>query len=246
MRLIALIVALLAAASTASAAEVRILSGGAVQPGLEVLAQTFKARTGNTVTLVYATAAELSVKVMSGERFDLLVAPVDVVDKAVDAHKVTGPPVVVGGVGVSAVVRRGAPHPDVATVEALKLAVLAAKTVVYNRGSTGVYMEKAIARLGVADQIAARSVRPLSADEVMTRLQAGDGPELGFAATTVIQAAIDRGAKLDLVADLPAELQNITVYSAARFADAKPEAAAFCALLASPEGKAAMVAKGVK
>ena len=68
------------------------------------------------------------------------------------------------------------------------------------------------------------------------------GPDGGFGQRAVLVLEdLGRGR-----ADLPAELQNITVYSAARFADAKPEAAAFCALLASPEGKAAMVAKGVK
>ena len=228
----AALVAAVAAASPSCASEIRVLSGGAVQPGLEVLARAGKDRTGNDVTLVYATAGELLTKVMSGETFDLLVAPVDVVAMGVEAKKVTGPPVVVGGVGVSVVIRSGAPHPDVATVETLKRAVLAAKAVVYNRGSTGVYMEKAIAKLGVTEEIAARSVRPLSADEVMTRLQAGEGAELGFAATTVIQAAIDHGAKLELVGDLPAELQNITVYSAAGFPGAGPEATAFYALSA--------------
>ena len=210
----ALVAALAMAASVgASAATIEVLSAGAVEPGLLPAAEAFRRQTGHEARIRFATAPALRQRVGGGEAVDMVIAPPAVLDDLAKTGRVDGAArVVVGKVGVGVAVRDGAPQPDVRTPEALKRAILGAESVIYNRASTGLYLETLFQRLGIAQEIAARSTRYPDGASVMEHLIKGSGREIGFGAITEIVLFRDKGLKL--AGPLPPELQNYTTYAA--------------------------------
>ena len=86
--------------------------------------------------------------------------------------------------GIGIAVRKGAPKPDVSSPEALKRALLAADTVVYNTASSGLYIEKMLDRIGVGDPVKAKTQRYPTGEGVMMHIINGKGNEIGFGAIT--------------------------------------------------------------
>src|SRR5262249_7048288 len=152
----------------------------------------------------------------------------------------------IGRVGVGVVVKDGAPVPDVSSAEALKRAVLAAEAVVFNQGSSGLYLEQMFQKLGIADEVKARAKRYPDAGAVMAHLEKGNGKEIGFGPITEILLHRDKGLKL--VGPLPADLQNYTSYVAAPHTGTTNAAGgkAFLEFLRRPETKRIFAAKGVE
>ncbi len=243
------IAALLGAAlfAGAAAAEIKVLSAGAVEPGLARAAETYKRATGNTVSIQFNTAPQLVKKLAAGAVADILIAPPGVLDaQAKDGKIVADGRIVLGRVGAGILVRTGAPAPDVATVEALKRALLAADTVVYNTASSGLYIEKMLDRIGVGAQLKAKTTRYPNGEAVMTHIINGKGNEIGFGPITEIKLFEPKGIKL--VGPLPADVQNYTTYGAAMLANApaKDAAKAFLAYLGSPEAKKIFADAGIE
>lgn len=234
-------------AATGRAADVRVLSAGAIQPALIAAAPVFHAESGHEIKVTYAIASELRRRVGGGEVADIVIAPVaGAADLTKGGTVAAEEQVVVGRVGAGVVARNGAPLPDISSVEALKRALLDAETVVYNRASSGVYIDSMLRKLGVYEQIAAKLVRYDDGNAVMHHLMQGKGREFGFGGITDILMYRERG--LQLVGPLPEEIQNYTRYTAARIAaGANPAAAqAFLRYLGSPAGRALFAANGVK
>jgi len=146
------------AGSAALAAEVKILTAGAFKQVVLELVPDYEKQTGNKVVVDNDTAGALKKRIEGGEAFDVAVITPGVVDELAGAGKIAaGSRVNVASVGVGVVVKDGAPKPDVSTVEAFKRALLAAKSVAYidpaSGGSSGIYIDKLLDRLGIADQI---------------------------------------------------------------------------------------------
>jgi molybdate transport system substrate-binding protein len=231
----------------ASAAEIRIFSAGAVEPGLLRAAEQFKRASGHDIKVQFNTAPQLARKLAAGEVADILIAPPAVLDEQVKSGKIAAEGrVMLGRVGAGVVVRAGGPNPNVATTEALKQAVLGAESLVYNTASTGLYLERLFERMGIAEQIKAKTTRYPNGEAVMEHVMKGKGNELGFGAVTEIKMLEPKG--LRLVGPLPAEVQNYTSYGAALMSGAtSAEAAkAFLAYLASPAAKQSFVAAGIE
>ena len=243
----ATMVALLALwVSAAQAAEIRVLSAGAVEPALVALAEAFRNDTGHQVNITFATAPALRGKVAASEAADILIAPPAVLDDFVKAGKVLAEDrAALGRVGVGVAVRAGAPAPDISTPDALKEAVLRADSLVYNEASTGIYFAKLLERLGIADAVKAKTTRYPDGAAVFEHVIKGKGSEIGVGATTEIVSYTKKG--LHFVGPLPAEIQNYTTYTAGVVAGAaSPDAArAFIRFLTSPPAKAAFAASGV-
>jgi molybdate transport system substrate-binding protein len=232
-------------AANARCAEIDVLSAGAVAPGLVATAELFGKESGHRVKIAYAPAPALRQRVGGGEVHDILIAPLAVLDDVIKQGRIGEQArVLLGRVGISVVVREGAPIPDVATVEAVKRAVLEAESVVFNRASTGLYLEKRFAELGVLEQIAGKSTRPDRGEAVAEHIVAGKGREVGFGATTEMNRLVGKG--LRIVAPMPAELQNYTSYAAVAFpiAASRSEVQAFLAFLRE-RGRPIMVANGI-
>src|SRR5262245_41004466 len=234
-------------AGAAVAAEVTVLSAGAMQPGLIAIAGPFQKQSGHAIKVTYATAPELRRLVGGGEVADVLLAPPAVVrDLAQDGRVAAEGQVPVGRVGAGVVARVGAPLPDISTTEALRRSLLEADAVVYNRASSGIYIETMLKKMGLFEQLEPKLKRYPDGTAVMHHLMKGAGREFGFGGVTDILMYRDKG--LQLVGPLPAEAQNYTSYTAALIAAAtSPEPGKeFIRYLGSPQGRALFVESGIQ
>ena len=243
----ALSITLLGVGLTIQAAEVRVLSAGAPEPGLRPAVAAFERASGHTVKLTYATAPQIRERAGTSVPFDVVIAPPAVLDE-LDATAKTAADrarrVSIGRVDIGVAVRPGAPRPDIATTAAFTQALRDADSVVYNRASTGLYIETLLKRLNL--DLQAKTTRYPDGASVMEHVLRGQGREIGMGATTEILLKKNQG--LVFVGPLPAELQNTTVYQAAAAA-APADAAvaqALLAHLASPAARAGYVAAGIE
>jgi len=223
--------------------EINVLSGAAVEPALIAAADVFRKRTGNTVNIAFATTPEIRRLVAAGETPDVVIAPPAALDELAKTGKLDGAvQVSLGQVGVGVAIRDGAPRPDVSTTDALKRAVLDADSVVYNRASNGLYVERLLQRLGLAELIQAKTKRYIGTDMIEPLIH-GEGKEIGF--MPVVQILNYRGRGLQLVGPLPAEIQNYTSYAAAP-ASGSEGGRTFVRFLGTSEAKAIFVSVGIK
>ena len=199
-------------ASLAPAAEITVLSGGALEPGLKAAAAAFEKETGHRVKITFNTTPAMRKRVAAGDTFDVVIAPPAAIKEFAAAGRADEGGVNVGRVGSGVAVRPGAPVPDVSSAEAIKRAVLDAESIVFNRASTGIYIENMLKKMGVYEQIESKTVRYPDAFAVMDHLLTGKGREVGFGPITEILLFKEKG--LVLVGPLPAEIQNYTSYVA--------------------------------
>lgn len=237
---------LMLAGPWASAATLKVLSTGAVEPGMRAAAEQFQRATGHTLAITFCTAPEVKQRLEAREVWDVAVAtPATITEQTLAGTLLPGA-VTLGRVGVGIAVRQGAATPSIATVAALQRAVLAADGVIVSRGSTGVYSEGLLKTLGLFEHIEARFIRVDRGSEAMSRVAMSRGSELAFGALTEIASAREQGVVL--VGPLPAELQNYTTYTIAQMRQAPtPEvAAAFLNYLNSEASQALFRSRGIE
>ena len=233
--------------SSGIGAEIRVLSAGAVEPGIEKVIGQFRRETGRRLNVAFATAPTILKRVGGGETVDVVIAPAAALDELTKAGKV--PPadrVTVGRIGVGVAVRASAATPKIATVDEFKQSLLDAESVVYNQASTGTYVESLFDRLGIAAQLKAKATRYPDFAAVLSHLCRGKGAEIGLGATTVIIEGKDKGLKF--VGPLPSAIQNYTTYAATVAAEdaARDAAGEFVRYLASPAARTALAAAGIE
>jgi molybdate transport system substrate-binding protein len=238
----ALALAALTAWSRAEAAEIKVLSTVGMQPATPELIARFERDTGHTVVVTYGLAAVLKTQFLDGAPADVVILTGPIVeDLAKQGKVVAGSKVDVARSGVGIGVKAGAPRPDIATPEALKSAVLAAKSVGFSKeGASGVAFARVLERLGIADQVRAKYKD--TGTKAGEMLVAGD-IELGAAQVPELMAV----PGVDVVGPLPAELQTVTVFSLGLAGEAKNPAAARALIqfLAGPEAAKVYRAKGL-
>lgn len=235
------------AVSNTMAAEIRVLSAGAVEPGMVKVIDAFRRATGHDVKVTFATAPAIRNRIGGGAAVDIVIAPLAALDELVKAGKIAAAErVTVGRIGVGVTVRDGAPLPKIATVDEFKQSLLSAGSVIYNQASTGIYLEGLFDRLGIAAQLKARTTRYPDFAAVLNHVSKGKGDEIGLGATTVIIEGENKGLKL--VGPLPAEIQNYTTYAATVVADGAAGDASreFVRYLTTPAAKAAFAAAGIE
>ena len=241
----ALVVAL--ACGMSNAAEIKVLSAGAVEPGLHAFEKLAKEQTGHDLKIQFNTAPQIAKRLAAGEVYDILISPPAAISAAAKDGKVLADTrVPIGRVGAGIIVRASAPSPDVSSVDALKKALLGADSIVYNTASSGLYLDTLFAKMGILDQLKPKTTRYADGASVMEHVIKGKGNEIGFGAITEIKLYEAKGLKL--VAPLPADVQNYTSYEAAVMtgAPAAEAARAVLKVLATPAGKAAFVSAGVE
>jgi molybdate transport system substrate-binding protein len=233
------------AAGAASAAELQVLSAGAIEPGLAAAVTAFQRDTGHVVRVTFNTAPELRKRMQGQPAFDVVIAPPAVIADFAGAGQLAAARANVGRVGMGVTVRNGAPVPDISSAQALKQSVLDAQSVVFNRASTGLYLEGLLRRMGIEAQVQAKATRYPDGASVLEHVIKGQGREIGFGAMTEI--LLYQGKGLQLVGPLPAEVQNYTAYTAAPLASSGQPVVAqqFVGFLAGPVGKPLFVAAGV-
>ena len=229
------------------AAEITVLSAGAVEPGMVKVIAAFRRETGHDVKAIFATAPAIRKRIGGDEKMDVIIAPPDVLDDLVKAGKAAeADGVTVGRIGVGVTVRDGAPLPKIATVDEFKRSLLNAESVVYNQASTGIYLEGLFDRLGITEQLKSKTTRYPDAGAVLQHISQGRAGEIGLGAVTVIIEGKNKG--LTLVGPLPTEIQNYTTYAATFVAASTTEGAAreFVRYLTGREAKAAFAAAGIE
>jgi molybdate transport system substrate-binding protein len=241
---------LLLTLSQCMADELKLLSAGAMQRGLVTIAAKFKEHSGGQIQIRYATAPELrKILTENGAAADVILAPDPTLKALRDAGRIVpDTQKEIGGVGSAVLVRADAPLPlpDISSLAAFKRSLTEADALVYNRASSGVYIESMLKKIGVFDQIQSKIVQVDDGEAVATRIKQGHGKEFGFGGYTDVLHNQEMGG-VKLVGPIPEEVQNYTMYASAQVAAAPSPATAraFLAYLDTQEAQAIFAASGV-
>ncbi len=232
--------------TAAQAADITVISGGAIEPGLRAAAAAFEKQTGHKVKITFNTTPQMRKRVAAGDAFDVIIAPPAAVKDFTAAGKVEAGGVDVGRVGSGVAVRPGAPVPAIATVDDIKKTVLEAESIVFNTATTGLYFENLLKKWGIYEQVQGKAVRYTTGAEVMKHALKGKGREVAFGPITEILLEKEHG--LILVGPFPPEIQNYTSYIAVPMSAGtqKNLAQELVKFLGGPAGKPLFVAAGIE
>lgn len=230
----------------AHAAELTVWSAGAVKPAMQALVPGFQLASGHRLNVDYAPVGVLLRRLLAGGRPDVLLLSAEVVTEVERQNwAVSGSAVPVGSVGVGVAVKAGAAKPDIATPDALRQALLQAKSITYmdpQKGTSGKHFASVLAQLGIAQQVQAKTTLG-DVGFVVEPVARGD-IEMGIQQITEILPV--EGAVL--VGPLPSELQKITTYSVLLGKGAEGSAAAteFIRYLQTPQAAGVFERVGFK
>jgi len=245
-----LIVAMLAAAPVpAQAAEIDALTSTAIKTVTDALIPPFERQSGNTVHATFAPPGALLKKFETGEPADVFLTGRDAIDKLIGEGKILRGRIDFATTGIAICVRKGAPKPDVSTPDALRRALLEARSVGYAAPSggsiTGPHIERMFARLGIADQIAAKAKLAAGGPNGRVSVLVSSGEaEIGLQQASELLSNSD----VEVIGMLPADLQQTTVYSAGITTRAKQADAALALIeaLKAPSTAPIWKAKGLE
>ena len=231
----------------AASAEIKVLTAGAMRGLVDALRPQFERQSGLRVIVDNATAGVLAKRIAGGEAFDAAIITSTVLQDLIAQGKIVAQSrVELAKVGMGVVVKQGAPFPDIATVDAFKRALLAAQSVAYidprAGGTTGVYFDALLARLGIADAI--RPKAKLKDGGHVADFVASGEAEIGVHVISEIKPV--KG--VTLVGPLPQAIQHTTVYAAGVAAAAGDAvgAAAFLKLLAGEASAPILAENGME
>jgi molybdate transport system substrate-binding protein len=171
--------------TAADADELKIWTARAITTVLDKVGHEFEHSSGYKLNVTTDTSPPLVKRIYAGESFDILVQPTVTIDALINAGKIladTRTHLVRSGIGVE--VPLGARKPDITSVEALKRALLDAKSIAFLKEGSGIYMEGLIERLGIAEAIKLKITRPDR--DVVSELVASGEIDLGIVAITQI------------------------------------------------------------
>jgi molybdate transport system substrate-binding protein len=229
----------------AFAAEFRVMTTGAPRHVLDDVAAKFQTDTGHKVVFIQDTAGGVRRRMEAGEAAEIIVATPDVLTALMSAGKVAaGMRLDFASTGVGVGIKEGLPKPDISTVEAIKKLIVEAPSIALPDpkagGTSAVYIEGLFKRLGVADVVNAKA--KLKAGGYAADLVASGDAQIVFHQMSEIKPV--KGVVL--IGPLPAEIQLVTVYSAALSSGPVSDAAkAFMAAVAGPAGRAATEKAGM-
>jgi len=234
----------------ANAADIKVMASGAVKGVLTELLPAYEKSSGDRVTVLYGPGGALTKRLAGGDTADvMIVGSVETEGLIAQGKIVPGSGVPIAGIAIGVAIKKGAPRPDISTVDAFKRTLLAAKAIGYRdpaTGSTsGAHTARIIETLGLTKELQSR-----------TRLDNSDGehPELVFQPLVTGETELQFGqiteivmaAGVEVLGPLPAELQKVTLLTASVPTTAKTADAAktFIAFLASPVAAERLKAHG--
>ena len=214
-----------AASNHAVAAEIKLLSPGAMMSSLKQLIPQFEQASGHKVAVTYSPALAIADRIKNGEAADVAIMGEGSADALEKLGKLAaGSKIVIARVGVGVFVRRGDPKPDISTVDAFERALINAKTIAYSDpalgGSASNYVSSLIASLDVTGSIKSRT-KLATRYRSLADFVASGGADFGLNQIAEIVA----DPRLELVGPLPGPLQRYTNYTAALVAAASYQTA---------------------
>ena len=239
---------LLVQTATAKAAEIKLLCAIALQQLMENLGPKFEGATSHKLTITIAPLGQALKRLQDGETYDVVILPQRGIEGLVKDGKVvasTAPAIAVTRIGVA--VRKGSPKPDISTSEAFKRSMLTAKAITHGNpaygGISGGHVVKVFERLGIAEQMKAKTVLLDKAGLAGVLVASGDAE---IVIQPIQELVVVPG--IEVVGPLPDELQDTVAYQAAVMPNAK-EIEALNALinyLRTPDAIAVIKAMGMQ
>jgi len=235
-------------AGLTGAAEIKLLSALGVKDVVDDLGPKFERASGHKLAIKFDTLGGVVKLVQGGEVADIVIIPQQGIDTLVKAGKAAaGSVTVLARSGVVVVVRKGAPKPDISSPDALKRALLAAKSITYGNpadgGASAMHFAKVLDRLGIAKEMKPKTIYSKPGRDTGD-LVANGKAELGVNQLQVLMPV----AGIDVAGPLPGDLQATTVFAAAIMTGAKSAAAskALVSFLRTPEAAKVIKAKGME
>jgi molybdate transport system substrate-binding protein len=225
-------------------AEIRVLSSNAFKEAYLTLVPRFEAKTGHRVTTTFDPTSGIMRRMTAGETYDLVIMSSDGIDKLMQNGKLTaGSRVDLAKAGIAAAVRAGAPRPDISSGEALKRALLAAKSIGHSEGPSGIYLQGLFQRMGIAEQIKPR-IKVSPPGVFVGHLIVKREVELGFQQLSELMPI----AGIDILGHLSSDVQNITTFAAGQHvgATSAEPARALVKFLTAPEADPVIREKGLE
>ena len=188
----------------------RLISSMATKPLLADLVALYKAQApGVQIDVESVGGVDAAKRVEAGEAFDGVVLASNAIDKLIAAgHVLAGSRTDLVLSGVAVAVPAGAPVPDISTEAALKATILAAPTLGYSTGPSGVQLAKQFQVWGIADEIAPRIVQAKPGVPVGSLVAQGE-VALGFQQLSEMLGV----AGITIVGGLPKAVEIITTFS---------------------------------
>lgn len=220
------------------ASKISIISSMATRQVLADLVAKFQQSSSQQVSVESVGGVDAARRVQAGEAFDVVVLAANAIGQLTEAGKIVpGSRVDLVRSGVSIAVRAGAPQPDIGSEEAVRQAVLSARSLSYSTGPSGVHLVKLFERWGIAGDIKSRIVQAPPGVPVGSLVARGE-VELGFQQLSELIHL----SGIDVLGPLPPAIQIITTFSAG-LAVASTQAAAVRTLLDFMVSPAALDAK---
>jgi molybdate transport system substrate-binding protein len=224
-------------------AGIKVMSSAAVKPAYLQLVPSFERTSGHKVTTLWVLTVDMLTRLEGGESVDLVIMAANGIDELIASGKLApGSRVDLARCSIGAAVRAGARKPDIRSAEALTHALRAAKSIAYSTGPSGVYLSGLFQRLGLADELKPK-ITQIKGDSIGAVVARGEA-EIGFQQVSELLPV----AGIAYLGPLPAEIQEVTVFSAGLHAGAtEPDAAkALVKFLTAPEAVAIIKQTGME
>jgi molybdate transport system substrate-binding protein len=222
---------------------ISIMATAAIKPAVIELAPRFTERSGQRIVPIWIPTMDMLARLRAGEVVDVVLLTAETIDElTAEGIIARGSRVDIMRSSVGMAVKAGTRKPDISSVEAFKRSMLAARSIAYSFGPSGLYIAELFKRLGIANTLGerARQVKGIPIGELVAKGEA----EIGFQQVSELLPV----GGIDLLGALPAEIACVTVFSAGVHAkSAQPNAAsALIDYLASREAAPVLERTGLE